>query len=149
MKIVPALLLAAATCSATVNLGRPLTLKQPESVNKILSAPGDYVGKTVQVKGKITEVCQMAGCWMSLADAETGKLLTIKVNDGDIVFPKESIGKLAIAEGKLVKMELTREQAVSKARHEAEEQGRKFNAASIKSGATVYQIQGTGAVILE
>jgi len=149
MKILPALLLAAVTCSATVNLGRPLTLKQPESVNKILSAPGDYVGKTVQVKGKITEVCQMAGCWMSLADAETGKLLTIKVNDGDIVFPKESIGKLAIAEGKLVKMELTREQAVSKARHEAEEQGRKFNAASIKSGATVYQIQGTGAVILE
>jgi len=149
MKILPALLLAAITCSAAVNLGRPLTLKQPESVNKILSAPGDYVGKTIQVKGKITEVCQMAGCWMSLADAETGKLLTIKVNDGDIVFPKESIGKLAIAEGKLVKMELTREQAVSKARHEAEEQGRKFNAASIKSGATVYQIQGTGAVILE
>ena len=149
MKILPALLLAAVTCSATVNLGRPLTLKQPESVNKILSAPDDYDGKTVQVKGKITEVCQMAGCWMSLADAETGKLLTIKVNDGDIVFPKESIGKLAIAEGKLVKMELTREQAVSKARHEAEEQGRKFKAASIKSGATVYQIQGTGAVILE
>ena len=111
--------------------------------------PAAYVGKTIQVKGKITEVCQMMGCWMNLADPETGKLLKIKVNDGDIVFPKDSIGKLAIAEGKLVKIELTREQAVEKAKHEAEEQGRKFNPASVKSGATIYQIQGTGALILE
>ena len=34
-------------------------------------------------------------------------------------------------------------------KHEAEEQGRKFNAGSVKSGSTIYQIQGTGALILE
>ncbi|MEO8132234.1 MAG: DUF4920 domain-containing protein [Bryobacteraceae bacterium] len=150
MKIVPVLLLAAGLCSAAaLNLGSPLTLKQAEPVDKILSAAASHVGKTVQVKGKITEVCQMAGCWMSLADVATGKLLRIKVDDGDLVFPKDSIGKLAVAEGKLVKIELTREQAIGQAKHEAEEQGRKFNAASVKSGLTIYQIQGTGASILE
>ena len=33
-----------------------------------------YVGKTVQVTGKVTEVCEMAGCWMNLTD-DGGRLL--------------------------------------------------------------------------
>jgi hypothetical protein len=35
------------------------------------------------------------------------------------------------------------------ARHEAEEQGRKFDPASIQAGKVLYQIQGTGAVLLD
>jgi hypothetical protein len=150
MKLLSALLLTAGLClPATLKLGGPLTLKDPVAVGKVAAAPEAYVGKMVQVKGKVTEVCQMMGCWMSLSDADTGKLLRIKVNDGDMVFPKDSVGKMAVAEGKLIKIELSREQALEKAKHEAEEQGRKFNPASIKAGATIYQIQGTGAQILE
>ena len=118
-------------------------------MDKVASTPEAYVGKTVQVKGKITEVCQMMGCWISLVDPETGKVLKINVHDGDIVFPKDSVGKLAIAEGKLVKITLTREQLVERAKHEAEEQGRKFDPSSVKSGGTIYQVQGTGALILD
>ncbi len=150
MKLLAVFLIASSLCpAASLNLGSPFTLKQPDPIGKIASAPAAYVGKTIQVKGKITEVCRMMGCWMNLADSETGKLLKIKVNDGDIVFPKDSAGKLAIAEGKLVKIELTRDQAVAQARHEAQEQGHKFNPASIKSGATMYQLQATGALVLE
>ncbi len=150
MKIISVLLLSAGlSLAAPVKLGSPFTLADSVPVGKIITAPANYVGKTVQVKGKVTEVCQMAGCWMSLSDAETGKLMRIKVNDGDLFFPKESIGKMAIAEGKLVKIELTREQAIAIAKHEAEEQGRKFNSAAVKTGTTIYQIQGTGALILE
>jgi hypothetical protein len=134
---------------AETPLGKPLTLKAPTAIEKILGAPDDYTGKTVQVKGKVTEVCQMMGCWMSLADPASGKLIRIIVNDGDIVFPKDSVGKLAIAEGKLTKLELSREQAAAKARHEAEEQGRKFNPSSVKSGVVIYQIEGAGAVLLD
>ena len=43
--------------------GKPLTVKEPMALATLLAHPDDYVGKTVQVKGKITEVCQMAGCW--------------------------------------------------------------------------------------
>ena len=85
---------------------------------------------------------------MSLSDTE-GHTLRIKVDDGVIVFPKDSVGKMAIAEGKLEKQEMTRDQAVAAAKEEAEETGRKFNPASIKSGKTVYELAGTGAVIFD
>ncbi len=141
------LLLAAGTvCAATQNLGKPLTLKKPMTIAKVMAKPDKFVGKTVQVKGKVTEVCQMMGCWMDLADG--GKSIHISVDDGVIVFPKESVGKQAVAEGKLIKMELTKEQAIAQAKHVAEEQGRKFDPASVKSGTTIYQIEGTGAQLL-
>jgi hypothetical protein len=91
----------------------------------------------------------MMGCWMELADPESGKSIRIKVKDGDIVFPKEAIGKTAIAEGKLAKVEMSKDEAIAQAKHEAEANGRKFDPASITSAVTYYQIQGTGAVITE
>ena len=112
-----------------------------------MANPELLAGKSVQVKGKISEVCQMAGCWMSLVDREN--VIRIKVDDGDIVFPKDSTGKMAIAEGKLEKIKLSREQMIARAKHEAEEQGRKFDPKSVKAGKTIYQIQGAGAVILD
>lgn len=133
--------------AADVKLGKPLKLTQTSSVTDLLSKPDPVVGKTVQVKGKVTEVCQMMGCWMALADPDSGKSLRIKVNDGVIVIPKESVGKMAIAEGTFSKIELTKEQAIGRAKHEAEEQGRKFDPSTITSGQTIYQIQGSGIVI--
>ena len=137
----------ATSALAEQKLGKPLTLTKSMAVGDVLANPASLAGKTVQVKGKVSEVCQMAGCWMSLTG--DGKALRIKVNDGDIVFPKESIGKMAIAEGTLEKMELSREQMIARAKHEAEEQGRKFDPKSIKRGSTIYQIQGAGAVLLD
>jgi hypothetical protein len=90
----------------------------------------------------------MMGCWMRLV-AESGKSVRIKVADGEIVFPKDAIGKSAIAEGTLAKLELTREQAVARARHEAEERGQTFRPESVSGPVTIYEIRGTGAVILE
>lgn len=133
--------------AADVKLGKPLKLTQTSSVTDLLSKPDPVVGKTVQVKGKVTEVCQMMGCWMALADPDSGKSLRIKVNDGVIVIPKESVGKMAVAEGTFSKIELTKEQAIGRAKHEAEEQGRKFDPSTITSGQTIYQIQGSGIVI--
>ncbi len=129
-------------------LGKPLTLTTQTAIADLLKSPDQFVDKTVQVKGRVTEVCDKAGCWTTLADANN-KLIKVKVNDGEIVFEKEVVGKTAIAEGTLKKFVLTKEQAIARAQHEAEEQGRKFDPASVKSGATIYQIAGTGAVIIE
>jgi RecJ-like exonuclease len=117
MKLLFAALAAASLlCAADVNLGQPLTLKQPVAISALLAKPADYVGKTVQVKGKIAAVCQDMGCWMEITDDKDTKI-RIKVKDGVIVFPKDSAGKTATAEGKFSKQD---------------------------SG---YQIDGTGAVI--
>ncbi|MGH9658331.1 MAG: DUF4920 domain-containing protein [Bryobacteraceae bacterium] len=144
MTILAALL---ALLAADLRLGKPLALDAPTPIEKISAEPERYVGRAVQVKGKVTEVCEMMGCWMNLAAA--GGSMRIKVNDGDIVFPKTAIGKTATAEGKLVRLDLTREQAIARARHEADEQGRKFDPASVKGPAKIYMIQGTGAVIVD
>jgi hypothetical protein len=131
---------------AEQRLGRPLALTQTTAIATLVATPEAYVGKVVQVKGQVREVCQKRGCWMMLADGE-GKLMRIKVRDGEIVFPKASVGKTARAEGKFLKIELTREQVLAQAKHEAEENGKKFDPAAITAGKTLLQIQGTGAVI--
>lgn len=143
-------LAAAAACiafAADVKLGKPLTLPHASTVGEVLARPDALVGKTVQVKGKVTEICKMMGCWMALVDPGSTKALRIKVNDGVIVIPKEAVGKMAVAEGSLTKIELSKEQAIGRAKHEAEEQGRPFDASKITSGQTIYQIQGSGIVI--
>ena len=137
--------LAAGLFAGELRLGKPLSLEKPTTLDAIYANPAKYVGQMVQVKGRVTEVCQMMGCWMAVSDGS--RSIRIKVNDGDLVFPKDAPGKRARAEGKLEKLELTREQAIAHARHEAEEQGRKFNAASVKGPVTIYQVAGIGAIL--
>src|SRR5437773_4719026 len=127
---------------ADQNLGKPLTLAEPTPLAQIEAHPEKYVGKVVQIRGRVTEVCQAMGCWMNIVDPVGERTIRIKVEDGEIVFPQSAVGKLAVAEGKLVKLELTREEAVAQAQHEAEEQGRKFDPKSIRNGVTMYMLQG-------
>lgn len=149
MKAVFLCIFAFSLCyAAETKLGKPLTLTQTTPIAEVNAKADELAGKTILVKGKVSEVCEMMGCWMQLVD-ESGKSIKIKVKDGEIVFPKESVGKMAIAEGKLAKIEMTKEQAIASARHEAEEKGRKFDPSSIKGPVTIYQIAGTGAIILE
>jgi hypothetical protein len=148
MKLVLALVVAAGMAGAAeVKLGKPLTLKEATPIPTLVSDPAPYLGKLVQVKGKITEVCQAMGCWMALADPESGKTVRIKVNDGEIEFPKDGAGRQAVAEGKFGKIEMNKEQTIAYLKHMAEENGKKFDPASVKSGMTLYQLAGEGAVI--
>lgn len=145
MRLLLVAALAGVAWSGELRLGKPLTLAEPVKIQDVLSKPDQYLSKKIQVKGKVTEVCQMMGCWMALSG--DGSVIRVKVNDGVIVFPKEAVGRMARAEGTLEKLELTREQALARARHEAEEQGRRFDPASIKGPAVIYQIAGSGAIV--
>lgn len=155
MRLLPGLLLSLifvstfTAAAADEKLGAPLTIKEQTPIAGLMAKPVRFVGRTVQVKGKVTEVCQKMGCWIMLTDPVTGAAVRIKASDGEIVFPKESVGKIAIAEGVFNQTRLTREQAVERARHESEEQGRKFDPSTVKGPLTIYQIQGAGAIIQE
>jgi hypothetical protein len=125
-----------------------VTLKAATAVATLLEAPTEYVGKTVRVDGVVKGVCQMRGCWIEVADEKSGKSVRMKVEDGVIVFPKESAGRRVSAEGVF-------EKSGSEATHSAEHAGHAGPAgehecpmeAASASGNTVYQIRGTGAVI--
>jgi len=128
-------------------LGKPVDLKNSTTVKELLSHPEEYVGKEVRVDGEITEVCQNAGCWIDLRDASTNDTIRVKVNDGEIVFPKEGKGRKVSAQGKFERLELTREQYISQLEHEAEESGKKADVSKVKDKNFVYRVKGQGAVL--
>ena len=94
--------IAALLSAAETRLGKPLTLKQSVTVADVYAHPGDYVGKTVQVKGKIAAVCQDMGCWMDLTNLD-GQTIHVEVEHGAVEIPKDASGREAVAEGKLTK----------------------------------------------
>jgi hypothetical protein len=131
----------------TDKYGKEISLTEKTSISKILSTPEEFVGKTVLVEGEILEVCAMAGCWMELKSDVENQKVKIKVKDGDIVFPVEAKGKVAVVEGTVYKIELTKEEAIEYYEHVAADQGTEFDTETITGPITLYQIKGIGAVI--
>lgn len=127
-------------------LGREITLTEKTKISDILANPESFVGKTVLVEGEVLEVCQKAGCWMELKNDKEEKI-RIKVKDGDIVFPVEAVGKKAIAEGTVYRIDLTQEEAIEFYEHIAEENDKEFDPSTITGPVTIYQIRGIGAEI--
>ncbi len=136
--------------------GKGVSLDQPVAVETLLASPEKYIGTPVRVDGVITGVCKMRGCWIQVNDPATGKGVRIKVEDGVIVFPPESIGHKVSAQG------VFEAQAVPAglAGHPEEpaagptcerEAGGKLGGTTCdepqEKAAVVYQIVGTGAVI--
>jgi len=139
--------IAAAPAFAATKYGKGVSEATPVKLSELMAKPDAYVGKVVKVEGLITEVCPKRGCWINVAGDKEFQTIKIKVEDGVIVFPMTDKGKKVVAEGTFRKMELTKEQAIARAKHECEEKGTKFDPATVTGPATVYQIQGTGAVV--
>ncbi len=139
--------LVSVPAAAATKYGKGVSEAAPVKLSELMAKPDAYVGKVVKVEGLITEVCPKRGCWINVAGDKEFQTIKIKVEDGVIVFPMTDKGKKVVAEGTFRKMELTKEQAIAKARHECEEKGTKFDPATVTGPATVYQIQGTGAVV--
>jgi len=127
--------------------GKGVTLKEVTKISTIFENPEEYTGKKVVVEGMIVDVCSKRGCWMEIASDKEFEKIRVKVEDGEIVFPLEAKGKNALVEGMVEKIEMTKEQAIERAKHHAEEVGQKFDPASVTGPEVFYQIRGLGAVI--
>jgi hypothetical protein len=146
-----ALVLAALpTFAAEKDYGKGVTLTETTSVAKILADPDAWVGKTVRIEGKVLDVCPMAGCWMELEEGDGAAKLRVKVGDGVIVFPVTARGRLAVAEGVVEAIPMTREKYVAWLEHLAEERGQAFDPSTVGDGPfRIVQVKGTGAWIAE
>jgi hypothetical protein len=137
--IVLVLLLAVAFVKAEdQKFGKAITLKEKTSVSTILSDPSVYDGKEVLVEGTIVGVCQGMGCWLDVAGATEGEKIRVKVEDGEIVFPKDGKGKTVLVEGVVYKVDTK-----AAMEHKDKKEGEKEDCAT----NAVYQIKGLGAVI--
>ena len=127
--------------------GEPLTLTETTSVSAVLADPDAYVGEHLRVEGTVVGVCEMRGCWMAVAGENDGEELRVKVEDGVIVFPMTAMGLHARVEGVMEKIELTMEEALAQAEHQAEEHGTEFDPSSVTGPTVTYQLRGLGAEI--
>lgn len=140
--------LSVLTFGQSEKYGKEIELKDKTMISEILAAPQDFVGKTVLVEGEITDVCEMAGCWMKLKSDKVGDI-RIKVKDGEIVFPVEAKGSKALVEGTVYSIEFTQEEAVDYLKHMAEDAGQEFDESTVTGPMTIYQIRGLGAEIYQ
>jgi hypothetical protein len=127
--------------------GEELTLTETTSVSAILGDPEAYIGEQVLVEGTVVDVCEMRGCWLAVAGENDGEQLRVKVEDGVIVFPMTARGLHARVEGIVEKLEYTMEEALERARHEAEEHGTEFDPSTVTGPEVSYQLKGLGALI--
>ncbi len=143
------LLLAPASFGAPAKTyGDGVTVEETTPIAKILLDPDAYIGKTVRVEGGVIDVCPKKGCWIEVGDEDNH--IRIKVEDDVIVFPTESQGRIASAQGVVEAIEMTRERYIGWLAHLAEEKGETFDAASAEIGEGPFrliQIKGTGANI--
>ena len=130
--------------------GEPLTLSDVTPVSTILDDPQAYLGERVLVEGMVVEVCEMRGCWMDIASDREFEKIQVKVDDGVIVFPLSARGHQALVEGVVEELQMTYDEALEQARHQAEEHGEEFDPSTVPQGPqTIYRIRGLGAVITD
>jgi hypothetical protein len=123
--------------------GKPLSIKKAVRLQEALQQPAKYQNQKVLLEGKISDVCQMKGCWLMLSDGE--RAIRIKFENYSFFVPKDSRGKKVRAEGRLIQETLSEEMA----RHYAAEQSTKSDPSEIKGPQRVVTFEAAGVAILD
>jgi hypothetical protein len=121
--------------------GKEITLKKALSVQEAVKHPQKYRDEIILLEGNITDVCQMKGCWLMLTQGD--RTIRIKFKDYSFFVPKDSHGKRARVEGKLMQQTISEEMA----RHYASEQSKSVDISQIKGPQSVVTFEATGVQI--
>ncbi len=97
--------------------GTEFSISEVVPVAMLFSAPSSYLDKTISLRGKITTVCQKAGCWATMGDK--GEELLIKFGEHDFTIPTDLRGSV-VAYGTLTE----KVQTVKELRQLAREEGK-------------------------
>lgn len=147
-KLLAAAMLVTASYNAQAQdgkaLGASFKTEGAWKVDELGSRMGDKTEvKDVVLSGEITEVCQIAGCWVKLKGSD-GEDVFVKFKDGKVVVPKDMAGHHAYVYGKAVRKTIS----VEDQRHYAEDGGKsEAEIAKITEPKTQLRIEATGAVI--
>lgn len=88
--------------SAPELFGAPFASDVPSvPLAALIEDPGPYAGKIVETTGKVSQVCQMAGCWMELSAAGTDQRVRTPMAGHAFFLPKTVVGKEARVQGRV------------------------------------------------
>jgi RecJ-like exonuclease len=81
------------------------------AMNLVAAVKGieSYEGKTIQISGEVTEVCQTKGCWMILTNA--GKTARVHFEDYGFFVPSDISGRSVDLRGTIRVKDISEEQA--------------------------------------
>ncbi len=113
---------AAIPAEGVLKRGAPIGTAKLVSLEKILSEPAAFAGKTVLIEGVVVRSCKMEGCWAELAPGKDGKSVRVKMKDHSFFIPLQSAGAFARAEGVITVKTLTKEHV----EHMIKDDGAKF-----------------------
>ena len=128
--------------------GKPAHVQDVTAVSAILDTPDAFIGKTVKIEGMIIEVCAKRGCWIYVSGDRQGEKIQVKVTDGEIVFPMSASGRMAVVEGVVEELKVSKEEMIQYFKHLAEEKGQPFDPDTVKDERMI-RLVGLGAEINE
>lgn len=143
------LFLAHDSFAKTATYGKGVHLEQVTPISELLEKPEKYLGKKVKIQGMVIEVCAKRGCWINIAGDRPYEKIQVKVKDGEIVFPMSASGRMAVVEGIVDELSLSREQLIQYRQHLAQEKGEPFDPSTITEGMKIIRLIGLGAEIEE
>jgi hypothetical protein len=98
----PAALAPAAALSTPELFGAPFAEQVPAiALGDLIKDPAPYNGQIVETRGKVSQVCQAAGCWMELSDAGSGERVRTPMAGHAFFLPKTVVGKEARVQGRV------------------------------------------------
>lgn len=107
----------------------------------LLKSADENNNKVIMVKGKVADVCQAMGCWMTMTD---GAITTRATTSHKFALPKDIAGQEAVIIGTFKVTEISEEEA----RHYNEESKNPVANESIVGPQKVYEIDAIGIKIL-
>ena len=115
-------------------------------VQAVVAEHQAYLGRSVKIEGTVAEVCQMAGCWLTLqtGDGNNIRILVARNDDGNYAFtvPKDISGRRVVVQGMLAEETLLE----GTQRHLAQDAGRTVDDETLVPKAEL-QVTAQGVLI--
>ena len=117
----------------------------PVTLAEVMESPKDYVGKKVRLRGPVTGVCQVKGCWMNLGkpDQDGNPPIFVKFKDYGFFVPKDASGREALLEGRLS----FKQETVAETKHYLEDAGKLEEAKKVTKGRKILRFMADGVAI--
>lgn len=119
--------------------GTPLAEGAVLTAAALMADPATHVDQTIRVQGRVTDVCQKAGCWMVIAEGEKTMRVTMKEHSFSVA--KDGSGSDCVVEGVLTAKAVDPETV---AHYEGESAKPEAMPEKQAKDGTVYELVATG-----
>jgi len=134
----PAPATAAENSAGWAHYGAPFAATQTVSAATLLADPAKYAGQTVQVTGRVVDVCSKAGCWMVVAEGD--RSMRVLMKDHAFSVDKQGAGSDCKVEGVVEAKEID----PATVQHFAEESAKPEAMPEKGASGVIYQLVASG-----